>query len=189
MSVLLLMVADAHRWYVYLIYVLPQLALCLALLTDEVSHMGTWGRWTTRVGLASYALFTVATVGYRAKLDVHHRAFLPAVAYLRAHVREGDLVIAGGEFGLGLGFEKHVLDDPSFGFRSHRVPAYVVLSPDSRERLESLTETDTAAGAYVERLLAGKRPAFESSAGNVRYEVFATGAAPIVPPSNVAPPR
>lgn len=189
MSVLLLMVADAHRWYVYLIYVLPQLALCLALLTDEVSRSGSWGRWTARVGLASFALFTVASVGYRARLDVHHRAFLPAVAFLRAHVREGDLVIAGGEFGLGLGFEQHVLDDPSFGFRSHRVPAYVVLSTDSRERLAALTPTDSASGAYVKRLVASMSPVFESSAGNVRYEVFARGTNGTPSPANAGSPR
>jgi len=175
-SLLLLMVVDAHRWYVYLIYVLPQLALCLALVTDEVSRIGMWGRWTARVGLASFALFTVASVGYRAALDVHHRAFLPAVSFLRAHVRAGDLVIAGGEFGLGLGFEQHVLDDPTFGFRSHRVPAYAVLSTDSHERLDAVSATDSAAGAYVKKLLAGMRPVFESKAGSVRYEVLARNA-------------
>jgi hypothetical protein len=188
-SLVLLMVVDAHRWYVYFIYVLPQLGLCLALLTAEVSRMGTGGLWTARAGLACYALFTVATVAYRARLDVHHRAFLPAEVYLQQHVRDGDLVIAGGEFGMGLGFERHVLDDPTFGFRSHRVPAYVVLSTDSRERLESLTKTDSIAGAYVDRLLAGKRPVFASSAGNVQYEVFATGATPTSPPANAAPPK
>jgi len=189
LSVLLLTVADAHRWYVYLIYVLPQLALCLALFTDEVSRMGTAGRWTARVGLAGFALFTVASVGYRARLDVHHRAFLPAVAYLRTHVHDGDLVIAGGEFGMGLGFEQHVLDDPSFGYRSHRMPAYIVLSTDSRERLAALTPNDSASGAFVKKLIGGMRPVFESSAGNVSYEVFATGASPTPLPASAAPPR
>jgi len=189
LSVSLLMVVDAHRWYVYLIYVLPQLALCLALVTNEVSRLGTWGRWTARIGLASFALFTVASVGYRAKLDVHHRAFLPAVAFLQAHVRDGDLVIAGGEFGLGLGFEQHVLDDPSFGWRSHRVPAYVVLSTDSRDRLASVAASESAVGVYVKGLLADMRPVFESSAGTVHYEVRAWDTNRTLPPANAVPPR
>jgi hypothetical protein len=188
-SVLLLTVADAHRWYVYLIYVLPQLSLCLALFTEEVSRMGTAGRWTARVGLAAFALFTVASVGYRARLDVHHRAFLPAVAYLQSHLHRGDLVIAGGEFGMGLDFEQHVLDDPSFGYRSHRAPTYVVLSTDSRERLAALTPTDSASGAYVKKLLGGMRPVFESSAGNVSYEVFATGATATASPASAGSPK
>jgi hypothetical protein len=90
---------------------------------------------------------------------------------------------------MGLGFEQHVLDDPSFGYRSHRMPAYIVLSTDSRERLAALTPNDSASGAFVKKLIGGMRPVFESSAGNVSYEVFATGASPTPLPASATPPR
>jgi len=69
------------------------------------------------------------------------------------------------------------------------MPAYIVLSTDSRERLAALTPTDSASGAYVQKLIGGKGPVFESSAGNVSYEVFATGATQAPPPASATPPK
>jgi hypothetical protein len=172
LSLLLLTVADAHRWYVYLIYVLPPVALCLALTTGEIRKHGGWRRRAANAGLAAYALFGVASVAYRARLDVHHRAFLPTVDYLKSHLREDELVMAGGEFGLGLDFEKHVLDDPWIGFRNHRVPDYVVLSSERRSTLEDLMAAHADFRRYVDSLRTRLTPVFQSKAGNVEYEVL-----------------
>ncbi|HEU4720903.1 MAG TPA: hypothetical protein VFS59_06025 [Gemmatimonadaceae bacterium] len=172
LSLALLMVADAHRWYVYLIYVLPPLALCLALVTNEIGKPGGWRRWVANAGLVAYGLFGVASVAYRARLDVHHRAFLPALAYLKSHVQDDDLVIAGGEFGLGLDFEKHVLDDPWIGYHNRRAPDYVVLSTDGRSKLDAYVAADSGFQRYVDSLTTTLKPVFASEAGNVRYEVL-----------------
>jgi 4-amino-4-deoxy-L-arabinose transferase-like glycosyltransferase len=172
LSMVLLMVADAHRWYVYLIYVLPPLALCLALVTNEIGKYGGWRRWAANAGLVAYGLFGVASVAYRAKLDIHHRAFLPAVAFLQSRVQGDDLVMAGGEFGMGLDFEKHVLEDPWMGYRSRRVPDYVVLSPDMRSTVDANMAADPGFRRYVDSLKTTLRPVFKSEAGSVEYEVL-----------------
>jgi hypothetical protein len=172
LALLLLMVADAHRWYVYLIYVLPPLALCLALVTNELSKHGGWRRWTANAALAAYGLFGVASVAYRAKLDVHHRAFLPAVQYVKSRLHDDELVMAGGEFGMGLDFEKHVLDDPWIGYRNHRVPDFIVLSTDGQSTLDAYVAADSGFRRYVDSLKTTLKPVFESEAGNVRYEVL-----------------
>jgi 4-amino-4-deoxy-L-arabinose transferase-like glycosyltransferase len=183
LSLLLLMVADAHRWYVYLIYVLPPLALCLALVTNEISKLGRWRRWTVNAGLAAYGLFGVLSVAYRARLDVHHRAFLPAVDFVRSRLHDDELVMAGGEFGMGLDFERHVLDDPWLGYRNHRVPDYVVLSTDSRSTLDAYRAGNPAFRRYADSLMTTLRPIFESKAGNVEYQVFGRQQAPAGAPS------
>lgn len=172
-SIVLLALVDNNRWYIYLIYVLPLLALCLALVAGEWEREGGWRRWSVRVGLAAYALFAIASVGYRARLDVHHGAFLPAVRYLQAHVRDGDTVMAGGEFGLGLGFERHVVDDPRFGYLSGKTPEFLVLSTERSDLLQSMVAVDPAFRQFIDDILAHYRLVFESSAGSASYRIWA----------------
>lgn len=172
-SVVLLALIDATKWYVYLIYVVPVLTLCLALAAGAWYRAGGWRRHAVRGGLAAYGLFGVASVAYRVRLDVHHRAYLPAARYLQRQVRPGDLVMAGGEFGLELGFARHVLDDPLLGFRNGRVPDYFVISTATRETLDEATPRDSALARHVAATLGRYRRVFASSAGGVDYEVYA----------------
>ena len=127
---LLLTFLDSNRWYIYTIHVVPVYAACAALFAEQLRRRGGTARALALAGTAAFALFTVASVAYRARLDVHGRAFEPTVAFLRERLQPGDLVMAGGEFGVDLGFERHVLDDMQLGFRNGRRPAYVVVGRD-----------------------------------------------------------
>jgi hypothetical protein len=171
-SVVLLAVVESHRWYVYFIHLLPQVALCLALVAGEMFRRRGWPRRAAISGVVAYAMFAVATVAYRARLDVHGQAFLPAVSYLRARIQPGDLVMAGGEFGVGLDFERHVLDDSQLGYRNARRPAYFVLSTERLASLELRSAQDARFKRHIDSLMVEYRLAFESSAGMVRYQVF-----------------
>ena len=171
--VLLLAIIDRTKWYVYLIYTIPLLAACLGLLAGDQLRAGGWRRQVTLAGLAGFALFSVVSVGYRARLDVHHQAYLPASRYLEAQLRPGQLVMAGGEFGLGLGFERHVLDDPWLGVTNGRAPDFIVQSNSGSVGLQT---PDARGGPYppeVAGVLASYRPVFESAVGSTRYVVYA----------------
>lgn len=172
-AVLLLAVVDRTRWYIYLIYTIPLLAACLGLLAGDQLREGGWRQHAVLGSLAAFALFSIASVGYRARLDVHHQAFLPAAQYLQANVKPGQLVMAGGEFGLGLGFERHVLDDPWLGTSSGKSPDYIVQSSGGGVGLRPLEPGDGPYPDNVARVLANYRPVFESQAGGTRYVVHA----------------
>lgn len=127
---LLLAFLDSNRWYIYTIHVVPVYAACAALFADRLRRRGGAARALAIAAAVGFALFAAASVAYRARLDVHGRAFEPTVAFLRERLRPGDLVMAGGEFGVGLGFERHVLDDMELGRRNGRTPDYVVVGRD-----------------------------------------------------------
>lgn len=171
--VLLLAIVDRTRWYIYLIYTIPLLATCLGLLAGDQLREGGWRQRAVLGGLAAFVLFTVASVGYRARLDIHHRAFLPATRYLQSQVKPGQLVMAGGEFGLGLGFERHVLDDPLLGARNGRTPDYIVQSTTGQGGLRLPNSDEGQYPPDFARVLINYRPVFESGAGGTRYVVYA----------------
>ena len=179
-SIVLLAYLDATKWYIYLIYVVPQLVLCLALVAGAWTRAGGWQRRVVHAGLAGYALFGVASVAYRAKVDAHHRAYLPAARYLQQHVRPGDLVMAGGEFGPELGFARHVLDDQRLGFRNGRTPAYFVTSDASRAEIAAASARDTALARHVASMHARYRHVLTSSVPGLEYRVYARP--PAAPP-------
>ena len=171
-SALLLTFVDALHRYVYLIHVLPLLVVCLGLAAGNWLHGRGWIRVSAYAGVAAIALFSVASVAYRVRLDVHHRAYLPTLSYLQSHVQDGDLVMAGGEFGLGLGFEQHVLDDLKLGFYNKRLPTFFVTSTESEADLDDAASRDAALRLHVARIMAAYKPVFQASAGGVTYRVF-----------------
>ena len=171
---LLLTFLDSNRWYIYTIHVVPVYAACAALFAEQLRRRGGRARMLALGGTAAFALFTVAAVAYRARLDVHGRAFEPTVAFLRERLQPGDLVMAGGEFGVALGFERHVLDDMQLGFANGRSPAYVVVGRDYAATHALYRRGAPAVADHVARVLARYRLVYASpGVGDHWYRVYA----------------
>ena len=174
---LLLTFLESNRWYIYLIHAIPTYAACVGLLAAFLWERGRGWRAPVTIGIAGWVLFTVASVGYRVRTDVFGRAFAPTVAYLQAHVRPGQLVMAGGEFGVGLGFADHVLDDSGLGFRNGRVPDFVVVDRDYAAVHARHARRNPARHAHVTALLSVYTPVFESeTVSGYSYRVYARAA-------------
>lgn len=171
---LLLTFLDSNRWYIYTIHVVPVYAACAALFAEQLRRRGGAPRALAVAGAAAFALFAVASVAYRARLDVHGRAFEPTVAFLRDRLQPGDLVMAGGEFGVGLGFERHVLDDMRLGYRNRRVPDYVVVGRDYEETHAAYRRRAPRVAEHVANVLDRYELVYESPrVSDHRYRVYA----------------
>ena len=171
---LLLTFLDSNRWYIYTIHVVPVYAACAALFAEQLRRRGGAARALALAGTAAFALFTVASVAYRARLDVHGRAFEPTVAFLRERLQPGDLVMAGGEFGVDLGFERHVLDDMHLGFSNRRSPAYVVIGRDYAATQSLYRRRAPDVADHVAGVLARYELVYESPrVGDHQYRVYA----------------
>lgn len=170
---LMLAFLESNRWYIYLIHAVPVYAACAALFTAWLHGRGGRARQAAVAGTAAFALFAVASVAYRARLDHYGRAYEPVMAFLQANVRPGELVMGGGEFGVGLGFADHVLDDHSLGRRTGRTPDWVVIGRDYEEFHRQFRRSPNPANArHVEDVLARYPVAFEVRQGDVRYRVL-----------------
>jgi 4-amino-4-deoxy-L-arabinose transferase-like glycosyltransferase len=164
---------ESLRWYVYLIYAVPLYALCSGVFLAHLMSRGATRRVFAGVAVLAFAALTIGTVATRVRIDAHRRAFTPVARYLRERMTGTQLVIAGGEFGLYLDFERHVHDDVTLGYALGRLPDYVVIGPQYRANLRSLKRSDSRAGEHVRRILTTYRKVYATSAGNVHYEVYA----------------
>ncbi len=170
---LLLTFLESNRWYIYLIHAIPAYAACAGLLAAWLWERGRGWRVAVAVGVTGWVLFAAASVGYRVRADVYGRTFEPTMAWLQAHVRPGELVMAGGEFGVGLGSDR-VLDDHALGHRNGRVPDFVVVDRDFAESHARWRRSNAARHAHVTGLLSSYTPVFESeSVGGYSYRVYA----------------
>jgi hypothetical protein len=169
---LMLAYLESNRWYIYFIHVLPLYAACTAVTATAVLDRGRVMRRMVWVGAALAGLFAATTVAYRARQDVQGHAFNPALVYLQRHVASGDLVMAGGEFGVGLGFAEHVLDDPLLGYHNHRVPTWIVESYDYEQTQRDAAAARPEIGAHLRKTLASYQQVFSAERGERAYRVL-----------------
>jgi 4-amino-4-deoxy-L-arabinose transferase-like glycosyltransferase len=169
---LMLAYLESNRWYIYFIHVLPLYAACTAVTATAVLDRGRVMRRMVWVGAALAGLFAATTVAYRARQDVQGHAFNPALVYLQRHVASGDLVMAGGEFGVGLGFAEHVLDDPLLGYHNHRVPTWIVESYDYEQTQRDAAVARPEIGAHFRKTLASYQQVFSAERGGRAYRVL-----------------
>jgi 4-amino-4-deoxy-L-arabinose transferase-like glycosyltransferase len=170
---LALMFAEGSRGYIYLVHVIGFYSLVAAIWIRHVLGLGHWQRCVAIAVIAGLALFTVATIAYRAKQNSYKNAFLPAANYLRQHVYGQQLVFAGGDFGVPLGFADHVLDDRLAGYRSGRHADYIVIDRDSSITLQQEKLTNPEIYAKVMQALQSYHLVFQSRAGADFYKVYA----------------
>jgi uncharacterized membrane protein len=168
---LMLVYLESNRWYIYFIHVLPLYAACTAVTATALLDFGRGVRRLVWTGATLAALFGAASVAYRVRQNVHGRAFEPTLAYLQSHVAPGELVMAGGEFGVGLGFAEHVLDDPLLGFRNGRTPAWIVQSRDFLQAQDAAS-TRPAAATHIRRTLGAYNEVFAAERGGYVYRVL-----------------
>jgi 4-amino-4-deoxy-L-arabinose transferase-like glycosyltransferase len=177
----LLTFMEGTRWYIYMVYIIPLYALCAAVFLQSWLRKPGYPRLLAGAATISFILFTVVTVSFRARIDVHGRAFVPAVHYLQQQIRDGDLVMAGGEFGMGLGFADHVLDDARLGYANGRVPDFVVLSQIYAGRHERFARERPDLHEHVTRTLDEFETVFTSRVGHHWYQVLARRDRALVP--------
>jgi hypothetical protein len=124
------------------------------------------------VGVASMALFAITTIAYRARVNSHGRLYLPALAFLQQNVQANDLVMATGEFGVGLGFEEHVLDDHTLGYGNKIDPDYFVVDEYWPPRLEGYKTGYPDLYRHLQQRLATYEKVHENRVGGRYYEIY-----------------
>jgi len=171
---------ESNRWYIYFIHALPLYAACTAVAATALLDHGRVVRRLVWTGATLAGLFAMVTVAYRARQDVQGHAFVPALIYLQQHVAPGDLVMAGGEFGVGLGFADHVLDDPLLGYKNHRVPTWIVESYDFEQTQRDASAAKPEVAAYLRKTLQSYQQVFTAERAGRAYRVLRRQSTPVM---------
>ncbi len=164
---------DGSRFYIYLVHVIGFYSLLVAIWVRSLLGMGGWKRCGAIAILCGLAVFTLATIGYRVRQNSYKNAFLPAASYLHQHLTGQQLVFAGGDFGVPLGFAEHVLDDRYLGLKSRRRADYIVIDRDSVNTLQQMKARSPELYEKVMQNLQPYKLVFETKAGPDFYKVYA----------------
>jgi 4-amino-4-deoxy-L-arabinose transferase-like glycosyltransferase len=171
-AALVIMLADSLQRYVYLIYVLPACVAILAIWSRELLARG--GAWRTLIiaAVVAWVVFSAGTLAFRIRLNDYDRLYRPTLAYLQQHVAPGDRVIAGGEFGPGLGFASHVLEDAKLGYGTNRKPEWIVFDKSQDSWLETYATSEPDVYRYTQQLLLNYDVAFELEQPYNYYRIY-----------------
>jgi hypothetical protein len=165
--------AEGSRGYVYLVHVIGFFSLVVAIWLRHLIAAGKWQRCMAFAIMTSLALFTIATIAYRVRQNSYQRAFVPAVGFLRQHLQDRQIVLAGGDFGIPLGFADHVLDDRRLGYLNHIRPDYIVIDRDYENSFREEKAHRPEVYASAMQTLHSYRVVFESQAGADFYRIYA----------------
>lgn len=171
---LMLTFLDATKTYIYLVHIWPAYFALMAIWLRALMKRGTLLRYLSTACVGLLVLFAIVAVAYRARLNNYKNAFLPTMHYLEQRVKGNELVIAPGEFGFGLGFARHVLDDKGLGYKLREKADYIVIDNQYRAQISGLELQHPDARAYVNNMLANEyKIVFRSKSGFESYKVYA----------------
>jgi hypothetical protein len=126
-AALVLLIMDSGTRPLYLVHALPWMA---AMLSASCIYL--WTEFPQRrfllVGtMGAFLAVQLAGIAYIIRRDNWQTEYTPVVQYLREHLKSGEMVMGGPEYGFVLGFGKQLVDDPCLGYFSKKVPTYIVL--------------------------------------------------------------
>ena len=117
---------EGLKTYLYLIYIVPLLtALVAVALRQAASIPHPLVRVACALAVAVLLAVPLARTGRRIAADDYHRSYLPVANFLQK--QRFNSVIASAELGFRLGFDGRVVDDILLGYRSGKLPDYIVV--------------------------------------------------------------
>jgi hypothetical protein len=123
----------------YFIYLAYPLTAILSIWAVRLWEMRRALRTLILLGVAAWVAVGAGGLVLRARLDAYQNRFIPAVDYLRSHMRPGSLVDGSLDLGFALGFGPGLVDDHRMGLFSGRQPDYIVIEEIYESRLDALS--------------------------------------------------
>lgn len=171
---LMLTYLEPLKMYGYTVHIWPLYFVLVAIFLGTMIKRGGLLRYLATACVVMLALFAPVSVAYRVRLNSYQKAFLPAMAFLQQHVHGTALVVAPGEFGFGLGFARHVLDDPQLGCENGKTPKYIVIDKEYEDLIQKLKANNPVIYAQIGKLLSRQyKVVFESRSGYDFYRIYA----------------
>jgi hypothetical protein len=153
---LFLLLLDGHRQTWYIVHLVP-------LYSSLCAIVGVW-LWDHRPALrkllvpafAGIILLQAGGSAVRVRQNVYGKRFLPVAHYINDHAAQDELVMGSAELGFGIGFDRNFIDDVELGFRTGRIPRYIVFEENWNGVLEAFASERPDVYRYVHDQLSNK---------------------------------
>ena len=146
-----LMLLEGQRLSVYLVHIIPLYATLLALLLYWLWERRPIPVWIPAICLLGLVLLQLGGIALQIRHNAYGREYRPAMAFVRGQASDG-MIMGGSQLGFGLGYER-LLDDTTLGYRSHKIPEWIVVDDRYREDFEIIRKTDPDVYDHIMRTL------------------------------------
>ncbi len=160
---------DGQKQTPYLIHVVPFYCALLAIWLEWIWR----NRFVPRslVGFAVGFLIAVSVGGMalRIKQNTYENFYQPAVEFLRRNTPAEETIMAGSDFGFGLGFPDNLVDDGRFAINTGKRPKFIVYDSGVESSWRESKEFFPAFYEYLPRLL---REEYALAYENAAYKIY-----------------
>jgi hypothetical protein len=118
---------EAMRYTYYLIDIIPFFSAILAMVLLSYWNRGPAPRALVATLIFAMAMLQVSGVISLIRASSYRNEYLPATTFLKNVASPEDLVFASADFGFNYGFDRNSRDEITIGYRSHRVPRFIVM--------------------------------------------------------------
>ena len=157
---------KASYYFIYLVY---PFTAAVALFARWCWHNAVRARPFVALCLAGMFIIQVGGVIYRIRRDPYHREYLPAVKFLRARVRPGDLIMGSHELGFSIGFRDNFVDDHLLGLETGKRADYIFVEEIYQGRFDTVRLKNPALYAKLQERLSQYRVIYDRK----NYQVLA----------------
>ena len=146
----------------YMPHVLPWFCLLAAIAIGDVMSAGRTERRLMVLVLAGIVAIQASSTILPALRYVYRRQFLPAMTFLQQHTHPNDSIMSDAVAGFVLGFDRKIVDDAWFGYRTGKKLDWLVITPTYAETMDSLAQQRSDVSRHVNQLLTEYRQVYSS---------------------------
>jgi len=157
---------KAAYYFIYLVY--PYTA-ALVVFVRWCWQNSVRTRPLVALGLAGMFVIQVGGVAYRIRRDPYHREYLPAVDFLRATAKPGDLIMGSQELGFTIGFRDNFVDDHLLGLETGQRADFIFVEEIYQGRFDTVHLKNPAEFARLQKRLSQYRVIYDEK----NYQVLA----------------
>lgn len=149
-----LSIVDGQKLYYYLVHIVPLYTAVLAVWLMWCWQRRVVPRWA--LALAVMGLLVVQTGGllYRMKVNTMQQGYAPTVAFLKERTTPQTLIMASGDLGFGLGFDRNLVDDTRLGYYTGLRPDVIVVEEIYGENFKGWRTSEPPLADHIARTLA-----------------------------------
>jgi 4-amino-4-deoxy-L-arabinose transferase-like glycosyltransferase len=165
---LFLTFGEGQRGAVYLVHILPLYGCLLALAVRWLAARRPLVAGLAAAGVAGFLVLQLGGAALRGIQDTYGRRHEPAMSWLRERVRPGELVMGSTACAFGLGLDRGLLSDTTLGYRSGRVPDWIVVDDFFRESFAADPIRRPEVHRHVRELMRGYDKVYDRNG----YEIY-----------------
>jgi len=153
---------EGTKTGLYLPHILPWFCLMAAIAIDDLMSSGRSQRRLAILVVAGAVTIQASSTILPASRNAYRSQFLPAMKFLQQHAQPDDTIMSDAVAGFVVGFDRKIVDDAWFGYRTGKKLDWLVITPTYAETMDSLAQQGSDVSRHVNQLLTEYRPVYSS---------------------------